>query len=108
MITKEDIFNFHWNIASGKQADDVIRNHMKWVFNAMEEYKNQWIQDSKDGDRADTPPHMADLTTLKRVKDVFDVCSDHSAFCNGYRWLSNMIDELESKAPSPPSRDNKH
>lgn len=34
-----------------------------------------------------------DLETLKRVKSIFDIHSDHSTMCNGYRTLCRMIEK---------------
>jgi len=41
-MTKEEIFEFHWNLATGgKQCDETTQIHMKWVKNAMQEYADQ-------------------------------------------------------------------
>lgn len=39
-----------------------------------------------------------DLETLKRVKFMFDIHSDHSTKCNGYRSLCTLIEHEEKKA----------
>lgn len=39
-----------------------------------------------------------DLETLKQVKIVFDIHSDHSARCNGYQSLLKMIEQAEKEA----------
>lgn len=36
-----------------------------------------------------------DLKTLKSIKFSFDICSDHSTLCLGYRNLCRKIEELE-------------
>lgn len=38
-----------------------------------------------------------DLETLKQVKFTFDIHSDHSTRCNGYRSLCRMIEEAEKE-----------
>jgi hypothetical protein len=38
-----------------------------------------------------------DLETLKQVKLTFDIHSDHSTMCNGYRSLCRMIEEAEKE-----------
>ena len=38
-----------------------------------------------------------DLETLKQVKFTFDIHSDHSIMCNGYRSLCRMIEEAEKE-----------
>jgi len=38
-----------------------------------------------------------DLETLKQVKFTFDIHSDHSTTCNGYRSLCRMIEEAEKE-----------
>lgn len=38
-----------------------------------------------------------DLETLKYVKLAFDIHSDHSTMCNGYRSLCKMIEETEDE-----------
>lgn len=37
-LTAEEIFNYHWNLATGNHADDTTRRHMTWVFDAMHEF----------------------------------------------------------------------
>jgi hypothetical protein len=39
-----------------------------------------------------------DLETLKQVKFTFELHSDHSTNCNGYRRLCEMIIEAEKEA----------
>jgi len=36
-----------------------------------------------------------DLRTLKLVKQMFELHSDNSASCNGYRSLCGLIEEME-------------
>lgn len=36
-----------------------------------------------------------DLETLRRVKFIFDIHSDHSSRCNGYRSLCDLIEKTE-------------
>ena len=38
-----------------------------------------------------------DLETLKQVKFTFDIHSDQSTMCNGYRSLCRMIEEAEKE-----------
>lgn len=38
-----------------------------------------------------------DLETLKHVKFMFDIHSDHSTMCNGYNSLCRIIEEEEKK-----------
>lgn len=38
-----------------------------------------------------------DLETLKWIKFTFDICSDHSTMCLGYKNLCKRIEELEFK-----------
>lgn len=38
-----------------------------------------------------------DLKTLKFIKDTFDIFSDHSSHCLGYKALCRIILEIESK-----------
>lgn len=40
---------------------------------------------------------ILDLETLKHVKFSFELHSDHSTMCNGYRSLCRMIEEVEGK-----------
>ncbi len=40
---------------------------------------------------------ILDLETLKHVKFSFELHSDHSTMCNGYRSLCRMIEEAEGK-----------
>lgn len=40
---------------------------------------------------------ILDLETLKHVKFSFELHSDHSTMCNGYRSLCRMIEEVECK-----------
>ncbi len=40
---------------------------------------------------------ILDLETLKHVKFSFDIHSDHSTMCNGYRSLCRMIEEIEAE-----------
>lgn len=40
-MSKEKIFKGHYNLASGKQADEMVVRHMTWVLNAMQEYADQ-------------------------------------------------------------------
>ena len=40
---------------------------------------------------------ILDLETLKHVKFSFELHSDHSTMCNGYRSLCRMIEEKEGK-----------
>lgn len=37
-----------------------------------------------------------DLETLKHIKFMFELHSDHSAFCNGYRSLCRIIEDIEN------------
>jgi len=37
------------------------------------------------------------LETLKQVKLMFDIQSDYSAMCNGYKILCAMIEEAEKE-----------
>lgn len=37
------------------------------------------------------------LETLKHIKFTFDIHSDHSTMCNGYRSLCRIIEEEEVK-----------
>ncbi len=39
-----------------------------------------------------------DIKTLKRVRDMFMMHSDHSAFCNGFRSLEELIESQEKLA----------
>ena len=38
-----------------------------------------------------------DLETLKHVKIIFDLHSDHSSHCNGYRSLLDLIYQAEKQ-----------
>lgn len=38
-----------------------------------------------------------DLDTYKQVKFTFDIQSDHSTMCNGYRSLCKTIEEIENE-----------
>lgn len=40
-MTAEEIFNKQYHLASGKEADNMTRHHMKWAINAMKEYAAQ-------------------------------------------------------------------
>jgi len=40
---------------------------------------------------------ILDLETLKHVKFSFELHSDNSTMCNGYRSLCRMIEEAEGK-----------
>lgn len=37
-----------------------------------------------------------DLETLKWIKFTFDICSDHSTMCLGYKNLCKRIEDLEN------------
>jgi len=38
-----------------------------------------------------------DLRTLKLIKQMFDLHSDGSTMCNGYRSLCSIIDEMDKQ-----------
>lgn len=40
---------------------------------------------------------ILDLETLKHIKFLFDIHSDNSTMCNGYRSLCRMIEEIEAE-----------
>lgn len=41
MGNKEEIFKKHFELVSGKKADDMVVSHMKYVQDAMQEYSDQ-------------------------------------------------------------------
>lgn len=47
-MSKEKIFKGHYNLASGKQADEMVVRHMTWVLNAMQEYADQQTKELQE------------------------------------------------------------
>lgn len=45
MKSAEEIFKGHWNLSTGKEADETTIRHMTWVLNAMEEYASMRLSE---------------------------------------------------------------
>lgn len=70
-ISAEEIFNGHYNLASGKQADETTRKHMQWVLNAMQEYAAPHIQRCQE---LETLNHLRSKdTSIERINDVIRI-----------------------------------
>lgn len=78
MKTKEEILKEHMGAAFFNSEDTANAFIVKMALQAMEEYKVQILED---------------------VKFSFDICSDTSAFCLGYR---NLVERIRREKENQP------
>lgn len=62
-------------------------------------FNNKTYQELKNNEQCDKLPMVnIDLETLKYVKFMFDIHSDFSQQCNGYRSLCDLIETMQFEA----------
>lgn len=73
-LSAEQIFNFHWKMSTGKEADETTRRHMTWVFNAMNEHASQ--QTAQLRQQVEESERKRE-NQFKTIGDFQDVCNKH-------------------------------
>ena len=114
MMTPKEFLKFKYEIDTEKWVFEMDMLHPTFVAIAMEEYLDYVLlcNDIKERD-PDTALHEYKIKLMEDIKLGFDLCSDTSAFCLGYRNLCDKIRrEKENKpidrsiSPIKPYTDN--
>jgi hypothetical protein len=102
MMTPKEFLEFQYGIDLGDKMDEKGLIHPTFLTVVMEEYAKHILL-SKATEVSNKNPDDAireyRLKLLEEIKFGFDICSDTSAFCLGYRNLCDRIKREQANEP---------
>lgn len=97
-MTPKEFLKHQYGIDTDKQVDEKGMIHPTFLSVVMQEYVD-YISAYKAMEKSDEVIHNYKLKILEDIKLGFDLCSDTSAFCLGYR---NLVDEIRRFKENKP------